>query len=186
MATDYKFGFRCWQEQAGDENAKVNIFVDGTQVGTEIEITATSADSPQIITVEKTGMEDPSADGTTTVEIKLANEYYVDASTDRNAYIDNMYVMCKISSDPGYVYRPDGPGTTKVILTADDVTATLPFDGRCTPVSITGDDLPDDWYTDSILQIIPINSGNGVSVVIPLNKENLLLSAEADDTRYYT
>jgi hypothetical protein len=185
MATDYKFGFRCWQDQAGDENAKVNIFIDGTQVGTEIEITATSADSPQVITVEKTGMADPSADGTTTVEVKLANDYYVDASTDRNAYIDELYIICKISSDPGYVYRPDGPGTAKVVLSAADTTPLL-FNGVCKPSSITGDELPEGWYDGSTLQIIPINGAAGVSMVLPLTKENMWLNAEADSNRYYT
>ena len=185
MATDYKFGFRCWQDQAGDENAKVNILVDGIQVGTEIEISATSADSPQIITVEKIGMQDPSADGTTTVQVKLANDYYVDSTTDRNAYIDNMYIICKTAGDPGYVYRKGAPGTAKLILPADDVTETDLFN-ICKPSSITGDELPEGWYDGETLETIPIHGASGVSMVIPLTKENITLNAEADGTRYYS
>ena len=49
---DYKFAIRCWQDQAGDENAKANVFVDGTQVATEVEVTATSDGSPSYMLMQ--------------------------------------------------------------------------------------------------------------------------------------
>ena len=92
---DYRFAIRCWQDQAGDENAKANVFVDGVQVLTEVEITATSEDSSQLITWESTGLTAPAADTSFDIKVVLTNEYYVDADTDRNIRIDGIGYLTK-------------------------------------------------------------------------------------------
>jgi len=97
MARTYKFVMHCWQDQYGSENAKANIFVNDTQVATNVEITATSADSVQIVTFEATGLADPNNDTRPTADIKivLTNEAYVDADNDRNIWIGGVFVFFK-------------------------------------------------------------------------------------------
>ena len=92
---DYRFAIQCWQDQAGDENAKVNVSVNGTQVLTEAEVTATSADSPQLLTWESTGLVAPANDTTVEITVTLTNDYYVDASTDRNVWINHVWYTNK-------------------------------------------------------------------------------------------
>lgn len=97
MAKDYKFVMHCWQDQHGDENAIANIFVNDTQVATNVEISATSADSVQIVTFEAIGLPDPNVDGSVTADVKivLTNEAYVDADNDRNIWINGLFQFNK-------------------------------------------------------------------------------------------
>ena len=80
---DYRFGLRCWQDKAGDENAKANVYVNGTKVVSEQEITKTGSSDPDYIFWESTGLNATNADGSNTIKIKveLVNDYYVDSST---------------------------------------------------------------------------------------------------------
>ena len=101
MAKDYKFVMHCWQDKYGSDNATANIFVNDTQVATNVEITATSADSVQIVTFEATGLADPNNDTRPTADIKivLTNEAYVDADNDRNIWISGLYQFYKDPAD---------------------------------------------------------------------------------------
>ena len=79
------------QDSAGDENAKVKITINGAVVDAEREVTATEISDPACkheYTV--TGLDAPASDSNVTIKVELLNDYYVDASTDRNAYIYNV------------------------------------------------------------------------------------------------
>ena len=71
MATDYRFAIQCWQDSAGSEDARMDVFIDGTKVVDNTTITATSADSPQLVTWETTGLADPAGDGSVDIDIKV-------------------------------------------------------------------------------------------------------------------
>lgn len=114
MAKTYKFVMHCWQDQYGSENAKANIFVNNAQVATEVEITATSADSLQRVTFETIGLPDPNDDLSVTADIKvvLTNEAYVDANNDRNIWISGLFSFTKeegwnTPSHNGYFFLPE-------------------------------------------------------------------------------
>ena len=167
---DYRFAIRCWQDQAGDENAKANVFVDGVQVLTEVEITATSEDAPQLITWESTGLTAPAADTSFDIKVVLANEYYVDSDTDRNIRIDGIgyitkaadgnYKMKQFSSDPLVI-----PEET----TVTDFTDFGNYANAVIPTAVTGDQIADDWWssrdTDSFYHVI-IWGGNDIGVTM--------------------
>ena len=95
---DYRFAISCWQDQAGDENAKLNVWVNGSQVVTEQEITATNSDSPQLVIWESTGLPDIADDASVTIKVAMATDYYLDASTDRNIHINGI----------GYIDKANG------------------------------------------------------------------------------
>ena len=38
MATDYRIGIRCWQDQAGDEDTKINVYFNDTKVVSDATI----------------------------------------------------------------------------------------------------------------------------------------------------
>ena len=148
---DYRFAIRCWQDQAGDENAKANVFVDGTQVATDVEITATSADSPQIIACESLGLTAPAAGTSFDIKVVMANEYYVDASSDRNINIDGIGYITK-DTDNNYkkkdlvihpVDHPKGNLVTSTITDFDDY-ANYVYE---IPTAVTGDQIASDWWS---------------------------------------
>lgn len=162
MATDYRFAISCWQDSAGAENAKANIFINDTQVASEVEITATSADSPQIVSFEKTGLPDPNSDGSVTCAIKvvLVNDYYVDASTDRNIWING---IGHVSKDED-IYK----GALTRPLTDFNNWNEYPSAGIL-PTAVTGDQIPDGFWDNAIANngfyYIPIYGGsNGVTM----------------------
>jgi len=107
-ARDYKFAMYCWQDQLGDDNALANIFVNGTEVATGVEITATSEASMQCVTFELLGLDPggPWIDGTLTADIKivLTNEAYVDADNDRNIWINGLFQVNKDPADATYKF----------------------------------------------------------------------------------
>jgi hypothetical protein len=79
---DVKFEFYLYQDQAGGENATIDITLDGTTEVSGVEITGTSA-SPQKVEFTKTGLTEASH----TMEVVFTNPYYVDADNDRNVII---------------------------------------------------------------------------------------------------
>jgi hypothetical protein len=172
---DYRFAIRCWQDQAGDENAKANVFVDGVQVLTEVEITATSVDSAQIITWESLGLTAPAAGTSFDIKVELVNEYYVDASTDRNILIDNFGYINK-DTDGNYkkstlVTDAENPKGITVNSTITD------FDNYdnyayAIPTAATGDQLPDDLWSsrsEDSFYTVPIYGGDrGATMTIPV------------------
>lgn len=166
---DYRFAIRCWQDQAGDENAKANIFVNGVQIITEHEVTATSADTPQIITWESTGLDDPGASTSVSIRVVLANEYYLDAATDRNIFIDGIGYLNK---QDGTNYKKDGINIRETVTDFSDFDNYVSY---ATPTAVTGDQIADDWWTsreNNAFYTIPIfgsyNNDNGVTITFPI------------------
>ena len=172
---DYRFAIRCWQDQAGDENAKANVFVDGVQVATEVEITATSADSPGLITWESTGLTAPAADTSFDIKVVLVNEYYVDADTDRNILIDNFGYINK-DTDGNYkkstlVTDAENPKSITVNSTITDFSDYNNY-VYIIPSAVTGDQLPDDLWSsrseDSFYTVPTYGGDRGATMTIPV------------------
>ena len=162
MATDYRFAVSCWQDKAGSENAKANIFVGGTQVATEVEITSESADSPQIVRFEATGLADRNSDGSVTVPIKvvLVNEYYVDSSTDRNIWIKEIRYTHKHNKASGSNDLAYWNGSNKVtdFSNLDNYVGTG-GEGQVIPTAVVGNQIADDWWSgrgDNSFFYIPV------------------------------
>jgi hypothetical protein len=84
---DYKIRLKAYQDQAGDEDAKVKITINDVVFSEETTITATSAVSSQNLDFEISGVNAPSDSTFITVQVELLNDYYVDSSTDRNVNI---------------------------------------------------------------------------------------------------
>ena len=173
---DYRFAIRCWQDQAGDENAKANVFVDGVQVATEVEITATSADSPSIIAWESTGLTAPAADTSFDIKVVLVNEYYVDASTDRNINVDGVGYITK-AADGNYKLKQfdisDPDNITKTgETTVTDFTDFGNYINAVIPTAVTGDGIADDWWNtrgeDSFYTAVVWGGDTGVTITLPV------------------
>ena len=177
---DYKFAIRCWQDQAGDENAKANVFVDGVQVATEVAVTATSADSPQIIAWESTGLTAPAAGTSFDIKVVMTNEYYVDADTDRNINIDGVGYITK-DTDNNYkkkdlVVDADNPGghlVTSTITDFDDY-ANYVYE---TPTAVTGDQTDANWWanrgnTDFETIVVWGGDANGMTMTMGITENS--------------
>jgi hypothetical protein len=166
---DYKFALRCWQDKEGSENAKINVFVNGTQILTEAEVSAENNTTPSIISFDGTGLADPNTDGSVTCNIKvvLANDYYVDADTDRNVHIDGLAYLTKDGSD---FKKPNDDGTGDVTVT--DFASWDNFPGQQVPTNVTGDQIPADWNDSSgLFHTITVWGGDdGVTITCPLTK----------------
>jgi len=76
---DVKFGLLLYQDQAGSDNATVDITIDGNTEVSALTITGTAAE-PQKVEFTKTGL----TEGAHTMEVVFTNPYYVDADNDRN------------------------------------------------------------------------------------------------------
>ncbi len=182
MAKDYKFVMHCWQDQYGDENATANIFVNDTQVATNVEIAATSADSPDKITFEAAGLPDPNTDGSVTADVKivLTNEAYVDADNDRNIWINGLYAFPKNPADADYEYASAAGDWDTVKRTLTD--ASIADDSAiwahlsCTPTNVQGSQIASTWWTDDgagAWTYIPVwgdydGSTTGTTITLPL------------------
>ena len=173
---DYRFAIRCWQDQAGDENAKANVFVDGVQVATEVAITATSADSPQLITWESTGLTAPAADTSFDIKVVMTNEYFVDADTDRNININGIGYLTK-AADGNYKLSEydssDPDNITKTEATVTDFTDFNNYLNHIVPTAVTGDQIRDDWWSsrdaDSFYYIVVQGASSvGVTMTTPV------------------
>ena len=185
MAKDYKFVMHCWQDQYGDENATANIFVNDTQVATNVEIAATSADSPNKLTFEATGLPDPNTDGSVTADVKivLTNEAYVDADNDRNIWINGLYAFPKNSDEADYKFlseanynannRDDSDYETLTDASIADDTATW-NKLSVYPTDVQGSQIESTWWTDDgagAWTYIPVwgdESNVGTTITIPL------------------
>jgi len=172
---DYRFAIRCWQDQAGDEDAKANVFVDGVQVATGVAVTATSAASPTIIAWESTGLTAPASDTDFDIKVVMTNEYYVDASTDRNIYINGIgYInkdtdgdYKKVNSDSA-----DASDGTKIPVVITDFSGFDIHHMGIVPTAVTGDQIASDWWSgrgNTDFEIIPIWGGgaDGVTITVP-------------------
>jgi len=172
---DYRFAIRCWQDQAGDENAKANVFVDGVQVATEVEITATSYETPSIISWESTGLTAPAADTSFAIKVVLANEYYVDADTDRNININTIGYLTK-ADDGNYKLRNKETSDSPIVVTTiTDFTDITNFSGvATTPTSVTGSGINADWNdsSNSFYTIIVDGDAAGVTITYPVTEES--------------
>ena len=176
---DYRFAIRCWQDQAGDENAKANVFVDGVQVATEVEITASSEDSPQLITWESTGLTAPAADTSFDIKVVLANEYYVDAATDRNIRINGIGYLTK-DTDSNYKliqFNADFSSSTGN-STITDFTNFDNYMNYIVPTAVTGDQIADDWWssraTDTFYTVVVWGGSSiGVTMSVPTIAETV-------------
>ena len=148
---DIKFGLQCWQEQAGSENAKINIFVDGTQVVTEAEITATSSASPQVVSWEVANAVTWASGTTYTPDIKviLANDYYVDASTDRNVVISGLGHLTKHGDETDYAKNTNWDGSSFTDSTKTTITDFSDLNNFYlhVPTAVTGDQIESDWWS---------------------------------------
>ena len=173
---DYKFAIRCWQDQAGDENAKANVFVDGVQVATEVEVTSTSADSPSIIAWESTGLTAPAADTSFNIKVVLVNEYYVDASTDRNINISGIGYITKAANGnykiSNFDYDAD-PITKTGETTVTDFTDFNNYYNWIIPTAVTGDQITDDWWSsrdsDGFYTVIVWGGDAGATMTFPVD-----------------
>jgi len=171
---DYRFAIRCWQDQAGDENAKANVFVDGVQVATEVEITATSADSPSTITWESTDLTAPAADTSFDIKVVMTNDYYVDASTDRNIYINGIgYINKDTDGDYKKIYSDslEGADGVKIPSVITDFSGYDIHNMDIIPTAVTGDSIADDWWSgrgNTDFEIITVWGGDdGTTMTVP-------------------
>jgi hypothetical protein len=168
-----------YQESAGSENAKVNVSFDGTLVGSELEVTSTDSSNPTIHVIEATGLPTANAANPPSTAIKfwLANEYYVDADTDRNAYVTNIEYSPKMAgfSDwtppvaAGYYARPTSGG--RPVAISDENTD--PMYGEYllhdSDNSVSGFDMAESTWTVS--DWLPVLSDQGITFTLKL-KEN--------------
>jgi len=176
MARDYKFALYCWQDQYGDENAIANIFVNGTQVATGVEITPTTASDRQAVVFEAPGLADPNIDGSVTADIKvvLTNEAFVDADNDRNIWINGLFQVNKDSADVSYKYLSEAnwDANNRQDSDMEDVTdATIAdasaFWNKLThlPTDVQGSQIASTWWVDDALAS---NDGAGSWYYIPV------------------
>ena len=146
------------------------MYVGSTKVVDEVEITATSADSPQIIAWESTGLTAPASDTTVAIKVVLTNDYYVDASTDRNIHINAIGYITK-AADNSYK-NCKGAGADLADYTVTDFTDLLNYECNVIPSAVTGDQLPDDWWSgrgNTDFETITVyGEASGVTMTAPL------------------
>ena len=168
MATDYKFAIRCWQDRAGSEDTKVNVFFNGAQVLTNAAISGQAVDDISLLTFDASSIGDVESDTIVTLKVVIANTLYVDESTDRNVYISGIgyidkdvggsYLKARILEDgssetPDYTAN-DSSGVSRKIKvdTISDFTAESSYVGWGTiPATVTSSSLASDWWSDTII-----------------------------------
>ena len=173
MATDYRFAVRCWQDSAGSENARLDVFIGDTKVVDNVEVIATSADSPQVVYWESTGLADPAVDGSVTQDLKfvLKNEYYVDSATDRNIWINSIAYSAKVDNMTGL---PNGVYAVRGATPPAEITdfSNIEQYTQPQPTAVSGDQIPETfWDGVTAFHNIPVWGNDGVSgttVTIPL------------------
>lgn len=195
MATDYRLAIRCWQDQAGDEDSKINVYLNGTKVVSEAAVTGTDPDTDfSIISWESAGLGDVSVNTRVTIKVELVNNLYVDSSTDRNVYINGIGYIDK---DPDGTYKKyrtlasdssetadftatdgtDGTSKNIVVDTITDFTNEGNFVGwHYLPVSVTSSSFADGWWdtviADDAFHTIPIwgDETDGVTIVFQIEE----------------
>lgn len=190
---DYKMTLHMTQDSAGSDNAKVKITINGVVVDAEQEITATdvtSAAAKHDYTV--TGLDAPASDSDVTIKVELLNDYYVDADTDRNAYIYNIEYAYKqaafdqwslpvrwepsdgatvVDKNIAHDFQSAVSGKQHVLSTFDNVTL---VDG--------GDDQGDAWSAGDALVI----TSTYVEFTMPLTATYPTTKADGAPTIAYT
>ena len=159
---DYKIALKLCQDQAGDENAKVKISINGVTVADDVEVSNTDLENPTLFVYDAIGLPDPGQDATTSVEVTLINDYFVDTNTDRNInWVGCGYIS---KSDDGN-YHMGNSDDADTLLNITDWTNTDSFfwSHGC---AYTGDDngtvnLTGGWHYFTI-------STNYVKVTLPL------------------
>jgi len=177
---DYRFAIRCWQDKAGSDNAKADVYVGSTKVVDEVEITATSAGSPQIIAWESTGLTAPASDTTVAIKVVLTNDYYVDADTDRNIHINGIGYITK-AADNSYkesAFNTDDPPVKTSETAVTDFTDFSKYETEVVPTAVAGDQLPDGWWAgrgNTDFEIITVyGETSGVTMTTPILKKTCL------------
>ena len=145
---NYKIALKLHQSQGGDENARVNISVDGVTVGNNVEVSNTDSENPTLFVYDVADLPSPAADTTITVKVALLNDHYVDSNNDRNVYWVGAGNACQHSD--GNYYRA---GAFHEILT--DWTADASFNWSGDGCEYTGDengtvDLEEGWHPFAI------------------------------------
>jgi hypothetical protein len=165
---DYKFALKCWQDKEGSENAKINVYVDGTQVLSEVEVVSESDSTPSMITFDATGLPDttPTAANSTDIRVELVNNLYVDSDNDRNVWISDLRYLQKHTD--GQFKVVDADNNTNV--TISDFSNFDDFNFFGVPTNVTGDQIPTDWNESSdSFYYIPVWGGDtGVTITVPL------------------
>ncbi len=166
---DYRFAIRCWQDQAGSDNARADVYVGSTKVADEVEITATSEGSPQIIAWESTGLTAPASDTTVAIKVVLTNDYYVDADTDRNIHINGIGYLTKAADNSYKNCAGEGADLANYVVT--DFTDWTKY-ALIIPSAVAGDQLPDGWWAgrgNTNFEIITVyGEASGVTMTAPL------------------
>jgi len=162
---DYKFKIKAYQQAAGDENAKISITdAAGNVVGSNLAIISTDADSPDQHVVEVTGLDAPADDNTTQLTINFENEYYVDASTDRNVIIT---AVDWIEKADGISYKFWDKDTSALVEISDTDIFVSEKTSIKVVTAIAGNDQPDNYTAGDF---ITVWSGEPVTLTLSLSK----------------
>lgn len=177
MATNYRLGIKCWQDQAGDEDSKINVYLNGTKVVSEASVTGTDGETDyNVISWESLGLGDVKSDTIITLKVELVNNLYVDANTDRNVYINGIGYIDQDPDGTYYNWRelasdssetPDFTGVDPItnepvpikIDTITDFTVWDPYIKGYMPTEVTSSSIADGWWdtvlaTDSFHNIV--------------------------------
>ena len=193
MATDYRIGIRCWQDQAGDEDTKINVYFNDTKVVSEATVSGTDPDSDyNVINWESTGLADPFTNTRHTIKVEIANNLYVDSSTDRTIHINGIGYLDK-DTDGNYklheVLASDSsetPDTTRTNTASETKNVKIHTNPSASdwsnyvgiadlPISVTSSNIEDGWWdtviaTDSFHTItVWGDETDGVSIVFEIN-----------------
>lgn len=134
---DVKFKLNLYQDQAGSENATVDITIDGNTEISGVEITGTSA-SPTEVEFTKSGL----TEGSHTMEVVFTNPYYVDADTDRNVIINPHKTVYTTQYDTFASGNAAQKRNQDIMIAADLYSATdRTFTDSWTALNIDGNDI---------------------------------------------
>ena len=176
---DYRMAISCYQDKAGDEDAKINIFVNGSQVVTESVVTSTDDNNPSIITWESKGLDNLNQNGSVTIEIRfqLANNLYVDSDTDRNIHINGIGYIDKADNTNYKIKKVARLESDHDISTGHTVVSDFNdwtnYVNWIIPTKVVGDQIDTDFWdregnTDAFYHIPVWGGDDGVTVTFPL------------------
>lgn len=161
----YRFALKCWQDEAGDEDAKINVWIDGTQVATNAVVAATGPDSPTIVQLgELTGKADPDDSLSFAIKVVLANDLYIDESTDRNVYIDGVGCIFNINESEAY-NKHDNADASKTTAVTDWADWTS-YTGRM-PSAVVSDDIPSYTINGIFHTVMVLGAEGGTTITVP-------------------
>ena len=167
---DYKIALELYQGQAGDENAKVKISINGVTVADDVEVSNTDSENPTLFVYDAIGLPDPGHEATTSVEVTLLNDYFVDVNNDRNIKWVGCGYISKNADGNYHMWTDEGPGVVNILLNITDWTNTDSFfwSHGC---AYTGDEngtvnLAGGWHYLTV-------SANYVEITLPLTKYDI-------------